>query len=79
MIRLTVETPWGREVHEGADAKAVGEQIIAKHGPTKSAVPWEDKMDDGWTFPRFVIAEELRDWAAEAAGVGTNQILIEDI
>jgi hypothetical protein len=78
MIRLTVDTPWGREVYEGADAKQVGEQLIAKHGPTRSAVPWEDKMDDGWTFPRFVITEELQQWAAEAAGVAPGQVIIED-
>ncbi|MDR1635142.1 MAG: hypothetical protein LBS27_09555 [Bifidobacteriaceae bacterium] len=79
MIRLTVEAPGWREVYEGSGAKEVGEQIITKHGPTRSPVPWEDQMDDGWVFPRFVITEELQTWAAEAAGVGLQQVRIEDI
>ncbi|MDR2565350.1 MAG: hypothetical protein LBC97_04695 [Bifidobacteriaceae bacterium] len=79
MIRLTVEAPGWPEVYEGAGAKEVGEQIISKHGPTPGPVPWEDQMDDGWVFPRFVITEELQAWAAQAAGVAPEQIRIEDI
>ncbi|MDR2381368.1 MAG: hypothetical protein LBE08_09400 [Bifidobacteriaceae bacterium] len=79
MIRLTVNVPGRPEVYEGADAQRVGEQIIQYHGPTPGPVPWEDQMDDGWTFPRFVITEELQEWAAHAAGVRLDQISIEDI
>ncbi|MDR2373956.1 MAG: hypothetical protein LBD77_07645 [Bifidobacteriaceae bacterium] len=79
MIRLTVQTPGWPEVYEGAGAQEVGQQIISKHGPTQGPVPWEDKMDDGWTFPRFVITEELQEWAAEATGVTPDRIRIEDI
>jgi hypothetical protein len=80
MIRVTVDAPGGwPEVYEGAGAKEVGEQIILKHGPTRSQVPWEDKMDDGWVFPRFVITEELQAWAAEAVGVPPGNVRIEDI
>jgi hypothetical protein len=79
MIRLTVNAPGWREVYEGAGAQEVGEQLIARHGPSKGPVPWEDRMDDGWTFPRFVITEELQEWAAELAGTPLDQIIIEDL
>ncbi|MDR3107442.1 MAG: hypothetical protein LBU05_04500 [Bifidobacteriaceae bacterium] len=78
MIRLTVEAPGWREVYEGVGAKEVGEQMIAKHGRAPGAVPWEDVTDDGWVFPRFVITEELQEWAALATGVAPAQIRIED-
>ncbi|MDR0594927.1 MAG: hypothetical protein LBG60_17095 [Bifidobacteriaceae bacterium] len=79
MIRLTVEGSSWPEVYEGAGAQEVGEQIIQRHGRPPGAVPWEDQMDDGWVFPRFVITEELQEWAALAAGVPPAQIRIEDI
>jgi hypothetical protein len=79
MIRLTVNVPGRPEVYEGAGAKEVGEQIIQRHGPTPGAVPWEDAMDDGWTFPRFVITEELQEWAAAAVGVPQSQVVIQDL
>jgi hypothetical protein len=79
MIRLTVDIPGRPEVYQGEGAQQVGEQIIRYHGPTPGPVPWEDKMDDGWTFPRFVITEELQEWAAHAAGVRMEQIRIEDL
>ncbi|MDR1393956.1 MAG: hypothetical protein LBJ62_08335 [Bifidobacteriaceae bacterium] len=79
MIRLTVNSSRGPEIYEGTGAKDVGEQIIRVHGPSSGPVPWEDQMDDGWVFPRFVITEELQEWAAKAAGVRLDQVRIEDI
>jgi hypothetical protein len=79
MIRLTVDAPGRHEVYEGKTAQDVGEQLIQRYGPSRWAVPWEDQMDDGWTFPRFVITEELQEWAALMAGVPMAQIRIEDI
>ncbi|MDR0366575.1 MAG: hypothetical protein LBH68_07110 [Bifidobacteriaceae bacterium] len=79
MIRLTVDRDGRAEVFEGEGAQAVGEQMIERFGPSRGPVPWEDQMDDGWTFPRFVITEELVEWAAREAGVQASQIRIEDL
>ncbi|MDR1441149.1 MAG: hypothetical protein LBJ02_01950 [Bifidobacteriaceae bacterium] len=79
MIRLTIEAPGRREAYEGADAREVGEQIIFKYGPSQVQVPWEDRMDNGWVFPRFVITEELQSWAAVVTGTTLDAVRIEDL
>jgi hypothetical protein len=79
MIQLTITAPGHHEVYEGQGAQDVGEQLLRRHSTHLGPVPWEDQLDDGWTFPRFVTAEELQQWAARTAGVSVGQVDLREI